>query len=158
MAVLDIIKLGNPLLREISQEIDLSVDYDYIKQLVLDMKDTVIATNGVGIAAPQVGVLKRVILVKDPETDNFFEMINPEITWTSFDKQYEYEGCLSVLDEQGKPIHKRVVRYDRLNVKWEDLNGIKHEKRISNRLLSRIIQHEVDHLNGKLFIDYLDEV
>ncbi|MBR2247645.1 MAG: peptide deformylase [Bacilli bacterium] len=158
MAVLDIIKLGNPLLREISQEIDLSVDYNYIKQLVLDMKDTVVATNGVGIAAPQVGVLKRVILVKDPETDNFFEMINPEITWTSFDKQYEYEGCLSVLDEQGKPIHKRVVRYDRLNVKWEDLNGTKYEKRISNRLLSRIIQHEVDHLNGKLFIDYLDEV
>ena len=156
MAVLDIVKLGNPLLREISQEIDLSVDYDDIKRLVLDMKDTVIATNGVGIAAPQVGVLKRIILVKDPETDDFFEMINPEITWTSFDKQYEYEGCLSVLDEQGKPIHKRVVRYDRLNVKWEDLNGIKHEKRISNRLLSRIIQHEVDHLNGKLFIDYLD--
>ena len=158
MAVLDIVKLGNPLLREISQEIDLSVDYDDIKRLVLDMKDTVIATNGVGIAAPQVGVLKRIILVKDPETDDFFEMINPEITWTSFDKQYEYEGCLSVLDEQGKPIHKRVVRYDRLNVKWEDLNGIKHEKRISNRLLSRIIQHEVDHLNGKLFIDYLDNV
>ena len=150
MAVLDIIKLGNPLLREISQEIDLSVDYDDIKRLVLDMKDTVIATNGVGIAAPQVGVLKRIILVKDPETDDFFEMINPEITWTSFDKQYEYEGCLSVLDEQGKPIHKRVVRYDRLNVKWEDLNGIKHEKRISNRLLSRIIQHEVDHCNGVL--------
>lgn len=156
MAVLDIIKLGNPLLREISQEIDLSVDYNYIKQLVLDMKDTVVATNGVGIAAPQVGVLKRIILVKDPEIDDFFEMINPEITWTSFDKQYEYEGCLSVLDEQGKPIHKRVVRYDRLNVKWKDLNGTKHEKRISNRLLSRIIQHEVDHLNGKLFIDYLD--
>ena len=154
--ILDILTQENPILRQYSENIDLLKEKEIIQDLITNMKDTVINSKGVGIAAPQVGILKRIILVKNPDAEDFFEMINPEIIWTSFDKQYEYEGCLSVLDEQGKPIHRRVVRYDRLKVKWLDINGIEHEERINNRLLSRIIQHEIDHLNGKLFIDYLN--
>ena len=84
-------------------------------------------------------------------------MINPTITWTSFDKQYEFEGCLSVLGKDGKPIHERVPRYKRIRATWEDLEGNLHEELIKNPLFARIVQHETDHLKGKLFIDYLEK-
>lgn len=157
MAVLEILKEGNSILRTVCEEVDLTTEKEYISELVANMLETVKFVDGAGIAAPQVGVTKNVIIVRDIKNNKFFEMINPEILWTSFDKQFEYEGCLSILDENNKPIHKRVVRYDRVKVKWQDLDGNIHEEKINDRLLSRIIQHETDHLKGKLFIDYLEK-
>lgn len=155
--ILDIIKQDNSILRQVSEVVDLK-DNAYLKELVNNMIETVRFVDGAGLAAPQVSILKRIIIVKDIDNPGqFFEMINPEITWTSFDKQYEYEGCLSVLGEDGKPIHERIPRYKRIRVSWEDLEGNKHEELIKNPLLARIIQHETDHLNGKLFIDYLEK-
>lgn len=155
--ILDIIKQDNSILRQVSEVVDLK-DNAYLKELVNNMIETVRSVDGAGLAAPQVSILKRIIIVKDIDNpDQFFEMINPEITWTSFDKQYEFEGCLSVLGEDGKPIHERVPRYKRIKVTWQDLNGNKHEELIKNPLLARIIQHETDHLKGKLFIDYLEK-
>lgn len=152
--ILNILTQENPILRQIAEPVRKEDD---LKELVFNMIETVKSVDGAGLAAPQVGISKCLIVVKDlDKPGQFFEMINPEIVWTSFDKQYEYEGCLSILDKEGKPIHERVVRYDRLRVKWQDLNGNIHDEKINNRLLSRIIQHEVDHLKGKLFIDYLN--
>ena len=153
---LEIIKEGNPILRQVAESIDFKSNTK-INDLICDMIDTLKLTSGVGLAAPQVGVSKRLIIIKDMDNIGaFFEMINPEITWTSFDKQFELEGCLSILGEDNKPIHKRVPRYKRIRVKWEDKEGNLYEELIKNPLKSRIIQHEIDHLNGKLFIDYLD--
>ena len=153
---LEIIKEGNPILRQVAESIDFKSNTK-INDLICDMIDTLKLTNGVGLAAPQVGVSKRLIIIKDMDNIGaFFEMINPEIIWTSFDKQFELEGCLSILGEDNEPIHKRVPRYKRIRVKWEDKEGNLHEELIKNPLKSRIIQHEIDHLNGKLFIDYLD--
>lgn len=155
--ILDIIKQDNSILRQVSEVVDLK-DNAYLKERVNDMIETVRSVDGAGLSAPQVSILKRIIVVKDIDNPGqFFEMINPEITWTSFDKQYEYEGCLSVLGEDGKPIHERIPRYKRIRASWEDLEGNKHEELIKNPLLARIIQHETDHLNGKLFIDYLEK-
>ena len=154
MAVIDVIKVGDPILKQICEEVNISIEKEYIDNLLKNMQDTVIAANGAGIAAPQIGVAKKVILVKDVNEENkFFEMINPGIIWASFDKQYEYEGCLSVCGEDGNPIHERVARYKRIRVMWEDCDGKKHEELIKNPLQSRIIQHEIDHLNGVLFTD-----
>lgn len=156
MAVLEITKLGNEILRTICEPVNLDTERDYIKSLISNMLDTVIKSKGVGIAAPQVGVSKRLIIVKNVDTGVFFEMINPEIIWTSFDKECKEEGCLSVLDDSGTPIHKSIWRYKRIRIKWQDINGEIHEDLIKNPLQARIMQHETDHLNGKLFIDYLD--
>lgn len=154
MAVIDVIKVGDPILKQICEEVNISIEKEYIDNLLKNMQDTVVAANGAGIAAPQIGVAKKVILVKDVNEENkFFEMINPGIIWASFDKQYEYEGCLSVCGEDGNPIHERVARYKRIRVMWEDCDGKKHEELIKNPLQSRIIQHEIDHLNGVLFTD-----
>lgn len=152
--ILDIVKQDNPILRQIAEPVK---DED-LKELVLNMIETVKSVDGAGLAAPQVGISKCLIVVKDVNTpDKFFEMINPEITWASFDKQYEFEGCLSVLGNDDKPIHERVERYKRIRVKWADIDGNLHEELIRDPLTSRIIQHETDHLNGKLFIDYLEK-
>lgn len=152
--ILDIVKQDNPILRQIAEPVK---DED-LKELVSNMIETVKSVDGAGLAAPQVGISKCLIVVKDVDTPGkFFEMINPIITWTSFDKQYEFEGCLSVLGKDGKPIHERVPRYKRIRATWEDLEGNLHEELIKNPLFARIVQHETDHLKGKLFIDYLEK-
>ena len=158
MAVVDIVKVGDPILNTVCESVNMDEEKEYIQKLLENMHDTVIAANGAGIAAPQIGIAKRVILVKDVNKENeFFEMINPGILWTSFDKQYEYEGCLSVCGEDGNPIHERVTRYKRVRVIWEDIEGNKHDQMFKNPLQSRIIQHETDHLNGILFIDRIKQ-
>lgn len=156
MSILKIIQNGDKILRQICEEVDLSNEKENIAILINDMIETVSFKKGVGLAAPQVNIAKRVIVVKDLDTNEFKEMINPEITWTSFDKQYEFEGCLSILGKDNLPIHERIGRYKRIRVKWQDIKGNNYEELIKNPLQSRIIQHEIDHLNGKLFIDYLN--
>lgn len=149
---------GSEVLRKISEPINLTIDKEFVQAALHQMQELVLSANGVGLAAPQVGISRRFVLIKDVDTNEFFEMINPCIEWVSFDKEAKEEGCLSVLGEDGKPIHKKVWRPKRIRVKWEDLDNNLHEELIKNPLQARIIQHEIDHLNGKLFIDYLDEV
>ena len=154
--MLDIIKVGNKVLREIAEGVDLSTEKEYISHLVEEMIETVKATGGVGLAAPQVGISKRLIIVRDSDTNEFIPMINPIITWTSFDRECMKEGCLSVVDENNKPIHKNIFRFTRVKVKYIDIEGKEQEKLVKNHLMSRIIQHEIDHLQGRLFIDYIN--
>ncbi len=155
--MLDIVKVGDDILRKIAEAVDLSTEKEYISHLIEEMIETVKNAGGVGLAAPQVGISKRIIIVKDSDTNKFIPLINPEIIWKSFDKECMKEGCLSVVDKNGKPIHENVFRYTRVRVKYQDLDGQEHEILIKNHLMARIAQHEIDHLNGILFIDYLEK-
>jgi len=139
------------VLREVSTPVT-KVD-DKIRQLVLDMFDSMRADNGIGLSAPQVGELKRIIIAeylhgKDqvPRT----AIINPEIIWTSKKQVVDEEGCLSFPDLFGMVKRPEKIRYRGL-----DENGNPVEVKATG-LLARVIQHEYDHLDGVLFIDKLD--
>jgi len=148
---LEIIYYGNPILRKRADEVDtISAE---IKELVEDMFYTMYKKQGIGLAAPQVGMLKRVIVLdlkaRDENSEEKYHIINPEITFFSEDKVLDVEGCLSI-----PGIYMEVPRSNFIVVKGIDINGKKIELKASG-LLARVIQHEVDHLNGVLFVDYL---
>ena len=150
MSILKIIEYGNPILREKSKEV-IKISKK-IKTLVQDMLETMYHSNGVGLAAPQVGENLRIFVidVSDPKGPiDPIVFINPKIIKKS-GAISSYEGCLSF-----PKAYTRVRRYSNVMVKALDLNGrpfIKEAK--DGDLLARAIQHEFDHLDGKLFIDH----
>ena len=113
--------------------------------------------NGVGLAAPQVGITKRFLVMMDPETNVVYRMINPEIVSRSEDTCVMEEGCLSVLGPDGLPVYSNVRRPSSVEVKWTNENG-EHLTAQMSGTAARVVQHETDHLNGVLFIDYLTGV
>ncbi|GBD20133.1 Peptide deformylase [bacterium HR28] len=155
MAVRTIITEGDPRLRQKSLRIR-TVD-DEVRRLVQDLWDTVRAARGLGLAAPQIGVLRRIIVVSIPpdyveEGDPGVELtlINPEIVRAS-GRQVGLEGCLSIPGWYGE-----VPRFMHVTVKALDLDG--REVRIKGSgLLARVLQHEIDHLDGILFIDRIED-
>lgn len=150
--ILNIIKYPDSLLREKCTAVQ--VTDTSIKKLVSDMADTMYAAPGVGLAAPQVGVLKRVVTIdtaRDHDRRNLRVFINPHIIWTEGQIVGE-EGCLSLPEVYGEVKRSQVVR-----VSYFDLVGKEHEI-TGEDLLARAIQHEVDHLNGILFIDHLSKI
>ncbi|MDI9496286.1 MAG: peptide deformylase [Bacillota bacterium] len=134
---------GDEILRKKSREVPL-VD-DRIRMLMDDMVETMYANDGVGLAAPQVGILKRVIVI-DVEDGNIYKMANPKIISESGEEAAE-EGCLSVPEKRGL-----VVRPMKVVVEYTDENN-QAKKLEAEGLLARAICHEIDHLNGVLFID-----
>lgn len=153
MAILEIIELPNPLLKKKSKPIN-KIDDD-IKRLAMDMLETMYHAPGVGLAAPQVGVLKRLIVL-DPyhedSPDKAVVMINPEILEKSEETVVCPEGCLSVPEYQSE-----VERPEKIKVTWLDLEGKRHEV-VSDDFFARVVQHEVDHLDGVLFIDRISRI
>ena len=150
--ILDIVKYPASLLRE--QCAPVQFTDTSIEKLVLDMADTMYAAPGVGLAAPQVGVLKRVVIIdtaRDPGQKNLMVLINPHILWEEGQMVGE-EGCLSLPEVYSEVKRSRVVR-----ASYFDLAGKEHEI-TGEDLLARAIQHEVDHLNGILFIDHLSKI
>ncbi|GHC55433.1 peptide deformylase [Neogemmobacter tilapiae] len=122
-------------------------------KIAQDMLETMYAAPGVGLAAPQIGVMKRLFVmdcVKDPEAaPRPLILFNPEILWSSEDRfQYE-EGCLSIPD-----VYYNVERPAKVRVKWTDEKGELQEEMFED-LWATCAQHEIDHLDGKLFIDYI---
>ena len=113
--------------------------------------------NGVGLAAPQVGITQRFLVMMDPDTNTIYRMINPEITSRSDETCVMEEGCLSVLGPDGLPVYSNVRRPESVDVKWTDENGNPQYAHMSGTA-ARIVQHETDHLDGILFIDYLSGV
>ncbi len=113
--------------------------------------------NGVGLAAPQVGFLSRFLVMMDPDTETVYRMINPTILSRSDAFCTMEEGCLSVLGNDGLPVYANVSRPKSVTVEWTDENGDKKMAEMSG-VPARIVQHETDHLDGKLFIDYLSPV
>ncbi len=145
---MNILKYPNPILREKSEEIKDPTD-PKIKQLILDMTKTLRANQGLGLAAPQVGVNVRLCII---EIENeLFVLINPEIKNESDEKIIAEEGCLSF---PGK--FMPVERSKRVKVKAIDASG-KSQIIRARGLFARALQHEIDHLNGELFIDKVTE-
>jgi len=122
-------------------------------QLAEDMLQTMYDAPGVGLAAPQVGVTRRLLVmdcVKDPDkAPRPMVLFNPVVTWASEDLATYEEGCLSIPDQ-----YAEVERPAQVRVRWLGLDGIEQEEQFEG-LWATCVQHEIDHLNGKLFIDYL---
>lgn len=140
MALRNIVKLGDPILNKTSRQVD-KFD-DRLSTLIDDMKETMYQENGVGLAAVQVGILKRVVVID--VGDGMMELVNPEIT-DKLGEQREIEGCLSLPGKSGvtlRPMKVQVKAQDR-NGKWHIYTG--------EGLKARAFCHEIDHLDGILF-------
>ena len=144
MAVLEVMKTGHPVLKQIAEPVE--VVNKKIRQLLDDMAETMYKTDGVGLAAPQVNVSKRIIVLDDG--NGLIEVINPEIVKKE-GSQIGLEGCLSVPELFGD-----VERYDKIEVHGINRNN-KKIKIKAEGFLARIFQHEIDHLNGILFVEKL---
>lgn len=143
MSLLKIVHAGDPVLRQIAKPVD-KID-KRITRLLNNMKETMYAADGVGLAAPQVGESKRVVVI-DIGDGVLYEMINPVITKRD-GSEVEMEGCLSVPDFSGT-----VERAALVECEYTDRQG-KRLQVTATELLARAIQHELDHLDGVLFID-----
>jgi peptide deformylase len=153
MALRDIIILPDKRLRLVSKPIE-TIDDD-VRTLVADMFDTMYHAPGIGLAAIQVGVPARVVVMDLSKRQTEAQpkvFINPEITWSSDEPSVYEEGCLSIPD-----VHEDVERPARVTVKYRDLDGGTHEEN-ADSLFATCIQHEVDHLNGVLFIDHISRL
>lgn len=147
MAIRNIVQIGDEVLRKKSFPV---TDFgSKTHELLDDMKDTVKKAKGAGLAAPQVGVLRRIFVVDLEE--GYFEFLNPEIISES-GEQYGIEGCLSVVGKEGY-----VTRPETIIIKFQDRNGKPH-KLTANGFFAKAISHENDHLNGVLYVDKADDV
>lgn len=113
--------------------------------------------RGVGLAAPQVGILQRFLVMMDPDTETVYKMINPRIISFSDETVNMEEGCLSVLGPDDLPVFAHVTRPASVVVAWTDEQGRELQAQMSG-VPARIVQHETDHLDGILFIDHLAPV
>ena len=146
---------GHPVLRKISEEI--TPEYPDLKKLLEDMYATMYASEGVGLAAPQIGRNDRIVVIDaDPVAESFPEcagrkltLINPEIEILDGESVSRGEGCLSL-----PGLSENVSRVEHIRLKWVDENFEAHEEVMSG-FLARIVQHECDHLEGKLYIDHV---
>ncbi len=157
-----IIQKNNPILRETSKEIRNAKSAE-TQDLIKKLAETMFAEpDGIGIAAPQIGIPRRIFLVseealqiskkespetKDEKTRGYIVFINPVFKKISTKKSKDVEGCLSV-----RGIYGEVARPEKVTVEYYDEKGTMHQRGASN-LFARVLQHEMDHLNGKLFID-----
>ena len=146
MAIRQIRYVGDPILRKVAREV--TEINERIKTLLEDMVETMYEYDGVGLAAPQVGILRRVVVIDVGEGP--IKMINPEIIEQE-GESVDIEGCLSIPNRSGT-----VKRPEKVKVRYLDENGV--EKTLEGTgLLARAICHEVDHLNGILFVDKMIE-
>jgi peptide deformylase len=158
MTILPIILSPDPLLKQKSSTVEV-ID-DNIKTLIKDMFDTMYASNGIGLAAVQVGILKRIIVVdtewgspryakEDESSGNPLTLINPRIIDSSEEVRSYDEGCLSFPAQ-----YSSVTRPDTITVEYQDIDGTT-QKLHADGLLATCIQHEIDHINGVVFVDHL---
>ena len=151
MAIRDILKMGNPDLLKVSEPVDF--EKDDLATLIEDMKETMKANDGAGLAAPQIGVFKRLVIFgfdandRYPEADSvpFTVLINPIITPLSDEKENGWEGCLSVPGLRGV-----VPRFTHIKYEGYDVEGNKLEREVED-FHARVVQHECDHLDGILY-------
>jgi peptide deformylase len=163
MTVLRILELPDPGLRKVAQPVA-TIDAE-TRTLIDDMFDTMYDARGIGLAATQVGVLARVMVIDLQEGEEPGEaegevkparqphaFVNPELTWISDDLATYNEGCLSIPEQ-----YAEVDRPARCRLKWLDRDGGTHEEEFDG-LMATCIQHEIDHLNGVLFIDHISRL
>lgn len=155
---LPIYLFGHPVLRRESK--DVTPDYPELKKLLDDMYETMYYSEGVGLAAPQIGRNDRIVVIDaSPMADNFPEcagrkmtLINPEVEILDGDPVSRDEGCLSVPD-----MSESVSRVEHIRLTWLDEDFNEHDEEISG-FLARIVQHECDHLDGKLYVDHISPI
>lgn len=153
-----IVAYGDPVLRRQTDEITL--DYPDLEQLVADMFETMDYAHGVGLAAPQIGLSIKLIVVdatpfvdEDPKAAGFKKaLVNPEIYAEEGEEWAFNEGCLSF-----PGLHEDVRRLSVVHIRYMDLEGNLHDE-VHDGMVARILQHECDHLNGRTFVDHLSNV
>lgn len=153
MASHKIVLLADPVLRQKAESVT-DIDED-IRQLLDDMVETMYDAVGIGLAAPQIGISKRLIVMdcaKDDSPPEIWKMINPEIINRSEDTAKMEEGCLSIPGYNGD-----VIRPAEVEVRYIDIEGNVQQMTASG-LLAACVQHEIDHLDGVLFIDHLSRL
>lgn len=153
MAIRDIITIPEPVLKTVSAPVE-RVGPDE-RKLLDDMLETMYDAPGIGLAAVQVAIARRMLVIdvakEDAPAEPLF-MVNPEITWASQELSEYEEGCLSIPD-----VYDKVTRPAEVGVRYVDRNGELCERTCSG-LLATCVQHEIDHLNGILFIDHLSRL
>ncbi|MBL6990344.1 MAG: peptide deformylase [Bacteriovoracaceae bacterium] len=149
---LDIIKLGDPTLRQVAQEVPLDeIKTEEFQSFLDDMVATLKNSKGVGLAAPQVGISKRVFVMKSGYSIPLTILINPTVEYLeSFGKKLSTEGCLSIPRKR-----VRVKRYKKVKFSYYNRTG-KFVTQQARGLMATVVQHEYDHLNGVLIIDHLN--
>ena len=160
MSVLEILEVPHPGLRAVAAPVA-QID-ESVRTIVSNMFDTMYDARGIGLAATQVGIEQRIVVIdlQEPESDaedakpvrTPLVYINPELVSVSEETSIYNEGCLSIPEQ-----YAEVERPTRCRVKWLDLDGAAHEDDFDG-LLSTCIQHEIDHLNGVLFIDHISRL
>ena len=153
MSILKIAKMGHPLLLKKSEEIN-EFSTIFLKKIIYDMSETMIDYKGIGLAAPQVHISKRIIVFRNPDIEeldkiNITPLINPIFEPLGNEKEDDWEGCLSIPRMQGL-----VRRFKKIKYHGYDLTGKKIENEAQG-LHARVIQHEIDHLDGILYIKRL---
>ena len=152
MPVRDVLRMGHPVLREKAKAVD-KVATPELRALIADMKETMAAQNGAGLAAPQIGVSQRVVIFgvdqnpryPDAEAVPFTVLVNPKITMLTREVESDWEGCLSVPGMRGV-----VPRYTKLRYTGTDEEGNEID-RVAEGFHARVVRHECDHLDGILY-------
>lgn len=156
--ILPVYLLGHPVLRRTAAPVQ--PGREGLKELVANMFETMYASEGVGLAAPQVGLSERLVVIDaDPVGDAFpecagrkFVLINPEIEVLDGEKVTRAEGCLSL-----PGLSENVSRVEHIRLRWLDEDFQTHEEELSG-FLARIVQHECDHLEGKVYVDHISAI
>jgi peptide deformylase len=157
MSILPITIVPHPILRQKAHKIE---KFDAVlAKTIGDLTDTFYdKPNGAGLAANQIGILQRFLIVDADRRDNDkitnpLVMINPEILWRSEERSVYLEGCFSIPDQYAEVERPALIR-----VKYQDIHGQTHEVQREGALFNHVVQHEIDHLDGVLFIDYLTKM
>lgn len=153
MSIRPLVILPDPILREVSKPVE-HID-EALQKLADDMLETMYRAQGVGLAAIQIGMPLRMLVIdvsRNDEQKNPLVIINPEILWLSEERNTHKEGCLSIPE-----YYAEVERPKRLRVRYQDREGKQTEIEADN-LLAICLQHEIDHLNGRLFIDHISKI
>ena len=153
MSVLKLYEYPHPILKKIAEKV--TVVDDQVRQFMDDMLETMYVESGVGLAAPQVGVSKRIVVIDvamEGEKPNPLYFVNPEIVWRSDETEVCEEGCLSIPEQRAE-----VERPASVKVKYLDYNG-KEQELLAEGFLAVAVQHELDHLDGILYIDHLSRL
>jgi len=158
MAIREVVKMGNPILRSRSKNVDIEILSKEFQDLIDDLIDTMRSENGAGIAAPQIGILKRAFTMevdsnpRYPEKESFplVVAINPEIEFLNQEMVDSWEGCLSIPNIRG-----RLKRHKHIRLKAFNRKGDLFETELTG-FAAIVAQHELDHLNGTLLIDRME--
>jgi peptide deformylase len=150
MAIMPVIKMDNPVLHQKAKRVK-KID-DSIQKLIDNMIETMYDIEGIGLAAPQVGVPLQVVVIQLPDEEDAITLINPEVVKISEETEMMTEGCLSLPGYNGE-----VKRSTSITVKARDRQG-KPIRIKGEGLLAQVLQHETDHINGIVFVDHLESI